>query len=103
LILVSVGFDAYWADPLAGMRLTLNGYSHLAGEVMRMARRLCDGKVVFVLEGGYHRDALSYGVSNVARVLLGDPPHDAPGAPPAMRREPDITALLAQLHKVHQL
>jgi acetoin utilization deacetylase AcuC-like enzyme len=103
LILVSVGFDAYWADPLAGMRLTLNGYSHLAGEVMRMAQRLCDGKVVFVLEGGYSRDALRYGVSNVARVLLGDPPHDAPGAPPPVRPEPDITALLAQLHNAHKL
>ena len=38
LILVSLGLDAYWDDPLAGMRLTLSGYSHLAGEVVQMAR-----------------------------------------------------------------
>jgi acetoin utilization deacetylase AcuC-like enzyme len=102
LIIVSVGFDAYWADPLAAMRLTLNGYSHLASEVMRMAQRFCAGKVVFVLEGGYDLDALRYGVSNIARVLLGDPPND-PLGPPQARPEPDIAASLAQLHELHRL
>jgi acetoin utilization deacetylase AcuC-like enzyme len=103
LILVSVGFDAYWADPLAGMRLTLNGYAQLADELMRMAERVCEGKVVFVLEGGYNLDALRYGVSNLARVLLGDPTNDPLGAPPGPRPDPDIAALLAQLEKLHQL
>ena len=86
------------------MRLTLNGYSHLAGEVIRMARRFCAGKVVFALEGGYHPDALRYGVSNVARLLLGEPPTDPLGdAPPGPRPEPDIGALLALLRKLHRL
>ena len=104
LILVSVGFDAYWADPLAAMRLTLNGYSHLAGEVIRMAQRFCEGKVVFVFEGGYNMDALRYGASNVARLLLGDPPNDPLGGAPSSRRpDPDITALIALLQKLHRL
>jgi acetoin utilization deacetylase AcuC-like enzyme len=103
LILVSVGFDAYWADPLAAMRLTLNGYSHLAGEVIRMAQRFCEGKVVFALEGGYNMDALGYGVSNVARLLLGDPPYDPVGAGPSLRPEPDIAALRGRLRKLHEL
>ena len=103
LILVSVGFDAYWEDPLAGMRLTLNGYSHLAREVIRMAQRYCGGKVVFMLEGGYNLDALRYGVSNVARLLLGDPPTDPLGTPPDAWPEPDIASLVAQLQELHQL
>ena len=103
LVLVSVGFDAYWADPLAAMRLTLNGYSQLAGEVIRMAQRFCEGKVVFALEGGYHMDALHYGVSNVARLLLGDPPIDPPGTRPSPRPEPDIDALLGRLQQLHGL
>jgi acetoin utilization deacetylase AcuC-like enzyme len=103
LILVSVGFDAYWADPLAEMRLTLSGYSHLAGEVMRMAQRFCGGKVVFVLEGGYDLDALRYGAGNVARVLLGDPTNDPLGAPALARPEPDIAVLLARVRKLHVL
>jgi acetoin utilization deacetylase AcuC-like enzyme len=103
LILVSAGFDAYWADPLAAMRLTLNGYSHLAGEVILMAQRFCGGKVVFMLEGGYNMDALRYGVSNVARLLLGDPPDDPVGAAPRPRPEPDIAALLTRLQQLHGL
>lgn len=101
LILLSVGFDAYWADPLAGMRLTLDGYSHLAGEVIRMAQRFCAGKVVFALEGGYNMDALRYGVSNVARLLLGDPPIHPPGTSPRRSPEPDIAALVARLQQLH--
>ncbi len=103
LVLVSVGFDAYWADPLAAMRLTLDGYSHLAGEVIRMAQRFCGGKVVFALEGGYHMDALRYGVSNVARLLLGDAPVDPPGTRPSPRLEPDIASLVARLRQLHGL
>jgi acetoin utilization deacetylase AcuC-like enzyme len=103
LVLVSMGFDAYWADPLAAMRLTLNGYSHLAGEVIRMAQRFCGGNVVFALEGGYHMDALPYGVSNVARLLLGDAPVDPPGTRPSPRPEPDIASLVTRLQQLHGL
>ena len=103
LVLVSVGFDAYWADPLAEMRLTLSGYSQLAGQVISMAQRYCGGKVVFVLEGGYHPDALRYGVSNVARLLLGDQPTDPLDAAPDAFGEPDIAGLIARLQRLHQL
>jgi acetoin utilization deacetylase AcuC-like enzyme len=102
-VLVSVGFDAYWADPSAAMRLTLSGYSHLAGEVIRMAHKFCEGKVVFALEGGYDMDALRYGVSNLARLLLGDPAIDPPGARPGPQTEPDIAALVTRLQQLHGL
>ncbi|EUA52166.1 histone deacetylase domain protein [Mycobacterium xenopi 4042] len=93
LILVSVGFDAYWADPLAAMRLTLNGYSRLAEEVIGMARRWCAGKIVFALEGGYDLDALRYGVANVARLLL-DERRSIRRAHGRAATEPDIDASL---------
>ena len=101
-ILVSIGLDAFWGDPLAEMRLTLTGYAHLAGEVIRMADRFCGGRVVFALEGGYNLDALRYGVGNVARQLLGESPVDPLGAPPAAP-EPDIDDLMSLLRKVHTL
>jgi acetoin utilization deacetylase AcuC-like enzyme len=103
LILVSIGMDAYWADPLADMRLTLGGYAHLAGEVIAMAQRFCEGRIVFALEGGYNMDALRYGISNVARALLGDAPIDPIGAPPGLGPEPDVSALLARLRTIHDL
>jgi acetoin utilization deacetylase AcuC-like enzyme len=103
LILVSVGFDAYIEDPLAGMRLTLSGYSHLAAEVIRMAQQFCEGKVAFLLEGGYDLDALRSGVSNVARLLLGEPPTDPLGLPSDTRPDPGIGSLVAQLQHLHRL
>jgi acetoin utilization deacetylase AcuC-like enzyme len=100
LVLVSVGFDAYWADPLAEMQLTLSGYSHLASEVIRMAQQLCDGKVVFVLEGGYDLDALRFGVGNIARTLLGEAAIDPLGTP-ILRDEPDIADVVSAITTIH--
>lgn len=102
LILVSVGHDAHWSDPLAGMKLTLTGYAHLAREMQRMADKLCGGRVVFVMEGGYDLDALSYGMVNIAHVLLGDETVVDPMGPvPGGNVEPDIAPLIAQVRKVH--
>ena len=71
LILVSAGFDAHWADPLANMNLTLAGYAHLTRELVRMARALCAGRIVFVLEGGYNLTVLGDAVLNLCYALLG--------------------------------
>lgn len=103
LILVSAGFDAHWADPLAGMRVTLSGYATMTRDLLRLAERVCGGRIVFVLEGGYNLDALSYGVNNVARILLGDGPTDPLGPSPSQRPEPDISALIALLRKLHKI
>lgn len=48
LVLVSAGFDAHVDDPLAGMRLTEDGFRELARRCARLAPR-----VAAVLEGGY--------------------------------------------------
>ena len=70
LLVVSAGFDAHWADPLASMQLSLSGYDWLARECLTLARRLCGGKVIFVMEGGYDLPALAHGWRNVARAAL---------------------------------
>lgn len=103
LILVSAGFDAHWNDPLARMDLTLTGYAHLTRELIRMAARFCDGKIVFVMEGGYDLDALGFGMSNIAKLLLGDEPVDSLGASLRAGSEPDIAPLLAMVKKLHKL
>ncbi len=102
LILVSAGYDAHWQDPLAAMQLSLAGYAALADELVEMARQLCGGRILFVLEGGYHLDVLAYGVLNTFYALLGDPTRVDPlGA--ARRGEPDITSLLQALKALHHL
>ncbi len=102
IILVSVGHDAHWRDPLASMRLSLKGYAHLAQELTRMARQLCGGKIVFLMEGGYDLDALSYGWANIARVLLGDDRIEDPLGP-SSDREPNITPLIERVRQIHGL
>ncbi|MCC6612035.1 MAG: histone deacetylase [Anaerolineae bacterium] len=103
LILVSAGFDAHWVDPLAGMRLSLSGYAYLTSALKDLAVELCGGRVVFVVEGGYNLDALSYGVANIARILLGDEAADPLGAPDDGLREPDAEPLIARLRDLHGL
>jgi acetoin utilization deacetylase AcuC-like enzyme len=49
LLLVSAGFDAHAADPLADMELTVDGFRELARRTAALAPRLAA-----VLEGGYN-------------------------------------------------
>lgn len=102
LILVSAGFDAHWIDPLASMRLSLHGYAHLTNELIRMAKELCDNRIVFVMEGGYDLGALSHGMINIAHALLGDDTiSDIYGK--QNRPEPDVNGLLQELRDIHDL
>jgi acetoin utilization deacetylase AcuC-like enzyme len=58
LVIVSAGFDAHYLDPLAGLRLTTPGYAGIVGLLEDAARRVCDGRIAFTTEGGYHLTAL---------------------------------------------
>jgi len=71
MIFVSAGFDAHLADPLAQLRLSLEGFHWLSSCLISAAHELCGGRIVFVLEGGYNLDVLRHGVANSIRLLLG--------------------------------
>jgi acetoin utilization deacetylase AcuC-like enzyme len=103
LILVSAGYDAHWDDPLAGLRLSLGGYWNLVQTVVALAERLCGGRLVITLEGGYNLDVLSHGVADTCRALLGDttPGSDPLGASPAPER--DVADVLRAVREVHHL
>jgi len=62
LILVSAGFDAFVGDPLASMDVTAEGFGRIATHIKAAADRLCNGRVVMVLEGGYSLTGLRDGV-----------------------------------------
>jgi acetoin utilization deacetylase AcuC-like enzyme len=53
LVLVSAGFDAHVGDPLAGMRVTADGFRELASRSAALGPR-----VAAVLEGGYDPSTL---------------------------------------------
>ncbi len=102
LILVSAGFDAHWDDPLANIGLSLTGYHWLCRSLIELAAELCQGRIVFTLEGGYNLDVLAMGVGNVFRALLANSGHDDPLGPSPWR-EPDISALLTKLKTIHNV
>jgi len=72
LVLVSAGFDAHRADPLAGLELEEADFSWVTARLVEAARRHCNGKLVSVLEGGYDLRALSgSAAAHVAALMAG--------------------------------
>jgi acetoin utilization deacetylase AcuC-like enzyme len=102
LILVSAGYDAHWKDPLANLNLSLNGYQWISNELIKIAEKVCSGKVIFFLEGGYNLQVLSYGVANTIRSLLGIDFFEDPLGK-SSEQEPDIQPLIDELIEIHQL
>ena len=104
IMLVSAGYDAHWDDPLASMVLSVAGYTAIAQALKELAGELCDGRLVFTLEGGYHLDALAYSVLNAFAVLLGDKEWrlvDPLG--PSPRPERPVDEIIARVKQVHGL
>ena len=103
MLLVSCGFDAHFSDPLAGMTLSVDGYGAMAERLVALSEELCDGRLLFALEGGYDLDAVAWGVRRVLEVLLALPrtpdPHGALEPGPS----PHVEPLLAELQSLHGL
>jgi acetoin utilization deacetylase AcuC-like enzyme len=70
LIVVSAGFDAHAADPLANLNWTVEDFAWITGRICDVAEECCDGRVVSTLEGGYDLSALGASVAAHLRVLM---------------------------------
>ncbi|KAF1786649.1 Histone deacetylase domain [Phytophthora cactorum] len=69
-VLVSSGFDASYADPLAAMILSSSVFRVMAHELIEAAKRLCRGRIVFAHEGGYSEtDRGTTGVQDVGKQI----------------------------------
>jgi len=69
-MLISSGFDAHRMDPLAPLELVTKTFGWMTDESVRVAKDHCGGKLVSILEGGYHLDALGDCVSlHLTRLL----------------------------------
>jgi len=58
-IMVSIGGDSHYMDPLGGLTLSSQGYIAIVERIERIAKELCDGRISFYLEGGYNVEALA--------------------------------------------
>ena len=70
LTLVSAGFDAHEADPLASMRMTAGGYARVLARLRAAA--LASGALALTTEGGYDLPALRDCLQGALAVLDAD-------------------------------
>jgi acetoin utilization deacetylase AcuC-like enzyme len=104
LILVSLGFDAHWVDPLAQMQLSLAGYGEIMQRISDLAGELCDGRLVFILEGGYDVRVLEAGLLTAGCVLSGLPlPRDQFGGPPHVNEPASARSIIEAACTIHGL
>jgi len=99
MLFVSVGFDAHWNDPIAMLGLSTAGYLMLAKKVMTIAEEFCDGKIVFVLEGGYDPVNVAHGAEAVFIAATGKGGSEANDPNPY--KEPDCTSRIEEIRKWH--
>ncbi len=62
LLLISAGFDAHEGDPLAGMRVSTDGFARMTRHVCSVAREVGVKGIFSTLEGGYHLEHLAASV-----------------------------------------
>lgn len=70
LLVISAGFDAHAADPLAQLRVREADFAYLTEALCALADRCCAGRVVSLLEGGYDLEALGRSTAAHVRALM---------------------------------
>ena len=69
MLFISAGFDAHWNDPITSLGLSTRGYYEMSKKLVEIAEEYCDGKIVFVLEGGYDPHNVAHGAAAVCDAL----------------------------------
>lgn len=60
-IIVGAGFDAHLDDDMSGLSFTREIYLELGAFIARLADRVAEGRLLSILEGGYHMESLAQG------------------------------------------
>ncbi len=71
MLFISAGFDAHREDELGQLGLVEADYEWITRQMMLLAERHCQGRIVSCLEGGYALSALGRSVVAHLRVLAG--------------------------------
>ena len=70
-LLVSVGFDGHYKDPLTSLGLTTTGFAMMNNQLKQLASNLCSGRLSCFLEGGYNLDVMGMCTVNLLEELVG--------------------------------
>ena len=86
VLIVSAGFDYASGDPVGDLGVDVSAASSLAAIIKATAAEYCDGRVAYVLEGGYDTRALAESIEAISLA------HDATGFP---ERRADVASIPA--------
>jgi acetoin utilization deacetylase AcuC-like enzyme len=98
-ILVSAGFDPHRRDPLGGMNVTEEGFGAMARLLLALANRFADGRIAFLLEGGYDLAGLRDSVAAVLAAMQTQAPPPAGHLPLAESRIEPVIRRILQVHE----
>jgi acetoin utilization deacetylase AcuC-like enzyme len=70
IIFVSAGFDAHRDDDMSGVSLQDSDYLWIAEQIMRVAKKSAQGRIITALEGGYELHSLARSVALYIRVMM---------------------------------
>jgi acetoin utilization deacetylase AcuC-like enzyme len=100
MLFISAGFDAHWNDPLTSLGLSTRGFFNISKKLVELAEEYCNGKIVFVLEGGYDPHNVANGATAVFGALTNSTVGKEAGDP-SPHREPDHESRIAEIRKWH--
>jgi acetoin utilization deacetylase AcuC-like enzyme len=105
VVLLSAGFDAHFTedDGLGQMRLCNPDFSDLSLEVIEIADRYCDGRIVAIQEGGYNLDALSQCAATLLVALTGSDGVVGSVECPEFSQRWNDQAIINALYEIHGL
>ena len=102
MLFISAGYDPHFSDPITTLTLNTKGFFQITQQLVHLAERICNGRMMFVLEGGYDPVALEDNVQSTFAALIGHntfPDHYGDGPGP----NPDIGTLIEDLKKTHHI
>ena len=100
MLLISVGFDSHWRDPLTALGLSTQGFYDVSKKLVDLAHEFCNEKIVFVVEGGYDSQAVSDGVGAVFSALTNSQFKNE-AQDPSPHLEPSFDLRLHEIRKWH--
>ncbi|MBI4285372.1 MAG: histone deacetylase [Chloroflexi bacterium] len=102
-IFVSAGYDAHWSDTIGMMEVSTAGYARMAAIIKSLASELCDGRLVFSLEGGYNPTALASSIQATLEVLAGKADGEVSAEEASGQAVFNIAPLIESLKTTHNL
>lgn len=69
-LIIAAGFDGHKLDDMSGLRFSTELYGHLGRRIADLGGSLCAGRVLSILEGGYHLPSLATSVAAYCRGII---------------------------------